>query len=81
MHFWQNIQLYARFDSIARRLTADLNTVITDYETLESLAEIILENGINEPNFRYIYVYFRLYTYVSEVRKNAHQNKQAPRVL
>ena len=27
--------------------------VISDYETLESLAEIILENGINEPNFRY----------------------------
>ena len=23
------------------------------YETLEALAEIILENGINEPNFRY----------------------------
>ena len=42
-----------RFDSIARQLTSDLNTVITDYETLESLAEIILENGINEPNFRY----------------------------
>ena len=42
-----------RFDSIARQLTQDLNTVITDYETLEALAEIILENGINEPNFRY----------------------------
>ena len=42
-----------RFDSIARKLTQDLNTVITDYETLENLAEIILENGINEPNFRY----------------------------
>jgi len=42
-----------RFDSIARQLTSDLNTVITDYETLENLAEIILENGINEPNFRY----------------------------
>ena len=42
-----------RFDSIARQLTQDLNTVITDYETLENLAEIILENGINEPNFRY----------------------------
>ena len=42
-----------RFDSIARQLTQDLNTVITDYETLEGLAEIILENGINEPNFRY----------------------------
>ena len=27
--------------------------VITEYQTLESLAEIILENGINEPNFRY----------------------------
>ena len=25
----------------------------SDYETLETLAEIILENGINEPNFRY----------------------------
>lgn len=42
-----------RFDSIARKLTQDLNEVITDYETLELLAEIILENGINEPNFRY----------------------------
>ena len=42
-----------RFDSIARQLTSDLNTAISDYETLESLAEIILENGINEPNFRY----------------------------
>ena len=26
---------------------------LADYETLEALAEIILENGINEPNFRY----------------------------
>merc|ERR1712142_1384179 len=42
-----------RFDSIARQLTQDLNEVIQDYETLETLAEIILENGINEPNFRY----------------------------
>jgi len=42
-----------RFDSIARKLTKDLNEVIQDYETLEALAEIILENGINEPNFRY----------------------------
>eukprot|EP00092_Neocalanus_flemingeri_P029730 GFUD01032278.1.p1 GENE.GFUD01032278.1~~GFUD01032278.1.p1 ORF type:complete len:408 (+),score=104.57 GFUD01032278.1:35-1258(+) len=42
-----------RFDSIARKLTKDLNGVIQDYETLEALAEIILENGINEPNFRY----------------------------
>jgi len=42
-----------RFDSIARKLTKDLNEVIQDYETLETLAEIILENGINEPNFRY----------------------------
>ena len=42
-----------RFDSIARKLTEDLNQVITEYQTLESLAEIILENGINEPNFRY----------------------------
>ena len=42
-----------RFDSIARQLTSDLNTAISDYETLENLAEIILENGINEPNFRY----------------------------
>jgi len=42
-----------RFDSIARKLTKDLNEVIQAYETLEALAEIILENGINEPNFRY----------------------------
>ena len=42
-----------RFDSIARKLTGDLNQVITEYQTLENLAEIILENGINEPNFRY----------------------------
>ena len=42
-----------RFDSIACQLTSDLNTAISDYETLESLAEIILENGINEPNLRY----------------------------
>jgi len=42
-----------RFDSIARKLTKDLNGVIKDYETLEALAEVILENGINEPNFRY----------------------------
>jgi len=42
-----------RFDSIARKLTKDLNGVIQDYETLEALAEVILENGINEPNFRY----------------------------
>merc|ERR1719209_198132 len=42
-----------RFDSIARQLTRDLNGVIKDYETLEGLAEVILENGINEPNFRY----------------------------
>merc|ERR1719454_734878 len=42
-----------RFDSIARKLTEDLNQVITEYKTLETLAEIILENGINEPNFRY----------------------------
>ena len=42
-----------RFDSIARKLTEDLNQVIKEYQTLESLAEIILENGINEPNFRY----------------------------
>jgi len=42
-----------RFDSIARKLTHDLDEVISEYETLEQLAEIILENGINEPNFRY----------------------------
>jgi len=42
-----------RFDSIARKLTKDLNDVIQEYDTLESLAEVILENGINEPNFRY----------------------------
>jgi len=42
-----------RFDSIARRLTQDLNQVLEDYEHLEQIAEVILENGINEPNFRY----------------------------
>eukprot|EP00088_Acartia_fossae_P040932 TRINITY_DN4268_c0_g2_i1.p1 TRINITY_DN4268_c0_g2~~TRINITY_DN4268_c0_g2_i1.p1 ORF type:complete len:420 (+),score=101.32 TRINITY_DN4268_c0_g2_i1:53-1312(+) len=42
-----------RFDSIARQLTQDLNTVIKEYSTLENLAEVILESGINEPNFRY----------------------------
>jgi len=42
-----------RFDSIARQLTQDLNIVIREYSTLENLAEVILENGINEPNFRY----------------------------
>jgi len=42
-----------RFDSIARQLTEDLNSVIKEYSTMENLAEIILENGILEPNFRY----------------------------
>lgn len=42
-----------RFDSIARRLTQDLDMVLEDYEHLEQIAEVILENGINEPNFRY----------------------------
>jgi len=42
-----------RFDSIARQLTQDLNAVISDYSTMENLAEVILENGILEPNFRY----------------------------
>lgn len=42
-----------RFDSIARRLTQDLNQVLEDYEHLEQIAEVILENGITEPNFRY----------------------------
>lgn len=42
-----------RFDSIARQLTQDLNQVIIEYATLENLAEVLLEHGINEPNFRY----------------------------
>lgn len=42
-----------RFDSIARQLTQNLNIVIREYSTLENIAEVILENGINEPNFRY----------------------------
>lgn len=42
-----------RFDSIARKLTDDLNLLVKDYDTLQNLAEIITENGINEPNFRY----------------------------
>jgi len=42
-----------RFDSIARRLTEDLNMVLEDYDHLEKIAEVILENGITEPNFRY----------------------------
>jgi len=42
-----------RFDSIARQLTIDLNAVIKEYSTLENLAETILENGVNESNFRY----------------------------
>ena len=35
-----------RFDSIARKLTKDQNEVIQDDETLETLAETILGNGI-----------------------------------
>jgi len=42
-----------RFDSIARKLTDDLNLLVKDYDTLQNLAEIIAENAINEPNFRY----------------------------
>ena len=42
-----------RFGSIAKRLTQDLSRVLETYDHLEQITEAILENGINEPNFRY----------------------------